>query len=98
MKAAQAEWRQISWEIRQCTLLAPTAGVVLEQFRDYAPDVLASFQDLAQTGCVEFLAETYYHSLSFLFARDKFAEQVRMHQQLMQQAAANRAVARQWAR
>ena len=60
-------------------------GVVLEQFREYAPEVLASFQDLAQTGCVEFLAETYYHSLSFLFARDEFAEQVRMHQQLMQE-------------
>ncbi len=60
-------------------------GVVLEQFRDYAPDVLASFQELAETGCVEFIAETYYHSLSFLFARDEFAEQIRMHQQLTQE-------------
>ena len=60
-------------------------GVVLEQFRQFAPDVLASFQDLAETGCVEFLGETYYHSLSFLFARDEFAEQIRMHQQLTEE-------------
>ena len=42
-------------------------GVVLDQFQEYAPEVLASFQELAETGCVEFLAETYYHSLSFLY-------------------------------
>jgi alpha-amylase len=60
-------------------------GVVLEQFRQFAPDVLASFQELADTGCVEFLGETYYHSLSFLFNRDEFAEQVRMHRQLIEE-------------
>jgi alpha-amylase len=59
-------------------------GVLIEQFREYAPDVLASFQDLARTGCVEFLAETYYHSLSFLFSPQEFADQVRAHRQLMQ--------------
>ena len=34
-------------------------GVALEQFAEYAPDVLDSFKDLAATGCVEFLDETY---------------------------------------
>jgi len=60
-------------------------GVVLEQFRDFAPDVLASFQELAKTGCVEFIGETYYHSLSFLFARDEFAQQIQMHRQLIEE-------------
>lgn len=55
-------------------------GVLLEQLAMYAPEVLSSFQRLAQTGCVEFLAETYYHTLAFLYSRDEFAEQVRMHQ------------------
>jgi alpha-amylase len=58
-------------------------GVVIEQFERYAPDVLASFQELARTGCVEFLSETYYHSLSFLYSREEWAEQVAMHQTLM---------------
>jgi alpha-amylase len=59
-------------------------GVVLEQFRQYAPEVLASFQELAETGCVEFLAETYYHSLSFLFSPREFAAQIAAHQQTIQ--------------
>jgi alpha-amylase len=51
-------------------------GVILEQFQEYTPEVLASFQELAETGCVEFLAETYYHSLSFLFSPKEFAAQM----------------------
>jgi len=54
-------------------------GVVLEQFERFAPEVIESFQDLARTGCVEFLGETYYHSLSFLYSRHEFREQVEMH-------------------
>ena len=37
------------------------SGSVLEQFDRYAPEVIDSFRKLAGTGCVEFLAETYYH-------------------------------------
>ncbi len=54
-------------------------GVLLEQFQHYAPEVLSTFDALAETGCVEFLAETYYHSLSFLYSRDEFAEQINKH-------------------
>jgi len=60
-------------------------GIVLEQFRDYAPEVLASFQRLAETGCVEFIGETYYHSLSFLFDREEFAKQIGAHGQLIEE-------------
>jgi alpha-amylase len=59
-------------------------GVMLEQFEKYAPEVLSTFQQLAATGCVEFLAETYYHSLSFLYSVDEFAEQVETHRQTIQ--------------
>jgi len=55
------------------------SGTALEQFEMYAPDVLDSFQKLASTGCVEFLAETYSHSLSSLISNDEFNEQVRIH-------------------
>ena len=58
-------------------------GVVIEQFQRYAPEVLSSFQRLAESGAVEFLAETYYHSLSFLYSRTELAEQVRMHSELI---------------
>ncbi|HML73442.1 MAG TPA: glycoside hydrolase family 57 protein [Anaerohalosphaeraceae bacterium] len=59
-------------------------GVVLEQFQQFCPEVMSTFDALAQTGCVEFLAETYYHSLSFLYARQEFIEQVNMQMQLIQ--------------
>ena len=61
------------------------SGVTIEQFKKYAPDVLQSFKDLAATGMVEFLGETYYHSLSFLYDTDEFLEQVQMHRNLMQE-------------
>jgi len=54
-------------------------GLALEQMEQHAPEVIKSFQQLADTGCVEFLSETYYHSLSFLFSKPEFIEQVRMH-------------------
>lgn len=55
------------------------SGVAIEQFEKYRPDVLKSFQQLADTGCVEFLSETYYHSLSFLYSKDEFVRQVDLH-------------------
>ena len=55
-------------------------GVALEQFQLYAPEVLESFRNLAKTGCVEFLDETYYHSLAFIYSEKEFAEQVKLHQ------------------
>ncbi|GAH71507.1 unnamed protein product, partial [marine sediment metagenome] len=51
-------------------------GILLEQLELYAPEVLTLFQELAATGCVEFLAETYYHSLSFLYSQEEFIEQI----------------------
>src|SRR3989344_710005 len=59
-------------------------GVILEQFKEFAPEVLKSFQDLVQTGRVELLGETYYHSLSFLYSMEEFAEQVQMHRRTIE--------------
>ncbi len=58
-------------------------GVVIEQFKRYYPEVIDSFVALAKTGCVEFITETYYHSLAFLYRRDEFQDQVRQHCQLI---------------
>jgi alpha-amylase len=55
------------------------SGVAIEQFEKYCPEVLDSFMDLNDTGCVEFLNETYYHSLSFLHSKEEFKEQIIMH-------------------
>ncbi len=57
------------------------SGVVLDQFAEFYPDVLSSFQELVDTGRVELLGETYYHSLAFLYSKEEFTEQVRLHEQ-----------------
>lgn len=55
------------------------SGMALEQFELYAPDVIESFQKLAKTGSVEFLAETYSHSLASLHNQQEFVSQVNAH-------------------
>jgi alpha-amylase len=55
------------------------SGSVIEQFDRYAPEVLDSFRKLADTGCVEFLSETYYHSLASLASPAEFEHQVMKH-------------------
>ena len=54
-------------------------GVALEQFEALAPEVLHAIHALAQSGSVEFLGETYYHSLAALYSRREFTEQVQLH-------------------
>jgi alpha-amylase len=61
------------------------SGTVIEQFRKFRPDVLESFQELVATGGVELLAETYYHSLAFLYSEEEFQRQSDMHLDLMEE-------------
>ncbi|MCC6321418.1 MAG: polysaccharide deacetylase family protein [Phycisphaerales bacterium] len=60
-------------------------GVVLDQMLEFCPDVVDIFKRLADTGCCEFVGETYYHSLSFLYSRAEFAEQVNAHTRKIQE-------------
>lgn len=64
-------------EIKVCFSIS---GVTLDQFEQYTPEVLASFRALSDTGNVEFLAETYYHSLACMNPGNDFELQVEKHQ------------------
>ncbi len=55
------------------------SGIAIEQFEQYTPEVIDSFRELAGTKQVEILDETYYHSLSFLYSKEEFREQVKKH-------------------
>jgi len=55
------------------------SGILIDQLEKQRPDVIASFQNLSETGCVEFLAETYYHSIACFFSEAEFKTQVKMH-------------------
>ena len=68
-------------------------GSAVEQFRAYAPEVLDSFRALAETGCVEFLAETYSHSLAALSSKEDFTEQVKLHTKMIKEEFGKKPVA-----
>jgi alpha-amylase len=55
------------------------SGVLLEQLAAWAPETLESFQALVETGSVELLGETYYHSLAALADPAEFSAQVELH-------------------
>ncbi len=58
-------------------------GVAIEQMKLYAPEVLDSFVRLVETGAVELIAETYYHSLAALYDKDEYREQIDMELKLI---------------
>ena len=60
------------------------SGSALEQFQRFAPEVIDSFRALAETGCVEFLCETYYHSLASLASESEFNHQVLKHKKAIE--------------
>lgn len=53
------------------------SGTALDLFEQYTPEVTESLCALAETGCVEFVAETSAHSLAFLYSREEFDRQVK---------------------
>ena len=56
------------------------SGSAIDQLEMHTPEVIRSFQELAKTDCVEFLAETYSHSLASLCEdTDEFEQQVKRH-------------------
>jgi alpha-amylase len=59
------------------------SGVFLDQAKRYYPEVLDSFKRLYDTGRVEILSETFYHSLAFLYSKKEFTHQVKMHQEII---------------
>jgi alpha-amylase len=61
------------------------SGTVIDQFKLYAPEVIDSFAELAATGCVEFLSETYANSLASMTDAGLFESQVKAHDNLIEE-------------
>lgn len=59
-------------------------GTLLEQCELWGKDALEGFRQMAETGSVEFLDESFYHSLSSLFDdKTEFIEEIKEHRELM---------------
>jgi alpha-amylase len=71
-------------ERKQVKVSFSVSGIFLEQCEMFSKDLLETFKQLAKTACVEFLNQTYYHSISSLYPeKDEFIEQVKLHRQMV---------------
>ncbi len=61
------------------------SGDFIEQAEVWSPDLLDAFRRLVETGRVEIVAETYYHSLAFFYNRQEFEAQVAQHRKKIQE-------------
>jgi alpha-amylase len=59
------------------------SGTLLEQLEEHAPATLETFKKLVETGRVEVLGETYYHSLAFYYSLTEFEEQVKIQNKIL---------------
>lgn len=69
-------------EFRVCFSIS---GLAWEQMQVAAPELIDSFREMNALGGVEWVGETYSHSLASLYARSEFERQVMAHKQLMEQ-------------
>ncbi len=58
-------------------------GTAIEQLKEYSPQTLDSFKALVDTGCVEILSETYSHTLSSIFSKSAFLDEIEQHRHLI---------------
>lgn len=86
-KVVEKSYRPMLAKIKKCITLYPgfkfslsITGTFIEQAEKWAPDILDTLREFAQSGHLEIVAETYYHSLAFFFDKEEFEAQVRMHQ------------------
>ena len=59
------------------------SGIVLEQLERFVPEAIDLFKQVVETGQVEVLAETYYHSLAFFYSPGEFEAQVAKHRDVI---------------
>jgi len=68
-------------ELRLSFSLSGTFLDQCSQYPKYGREIIELFQEMAASGQVEFLAETYFHSLSFLYSKAEYAEQINLHRE-----------------
>ena len=61
------------------------SGVILEMLQQYAPEMIDVLKDLADSGCVEFVATPYSQSLATVYSDTEAAEQLQSQQAIVKQ-------------
>ena len=61
------------------------SGVVLEMFQQFAPEMIDTLKELADTGCVEFVATPYAYSLASVYSETEATEQLQLQQAMVKE-------------
>ncbi|MBP5682952.1 MAG: hypothetical protein J6X05_06905 [Bacteroidales bacterium] len=60
------------------------SGIALSIQEKYCPEIIKRYQNLVETGCVEFVGMPYNHSLCALTDEEEFVRQVKKHKSVLQ--------------
>ena len=60
-------------------------GIALEMFQQFAPEMIDILKELAETGCVEFVATPYAYSLATVYSETESAEQLKLQQAMIKE-------------
>lgn len=77
---------------KELKLSIGASGVVLEQLQMWRPEVLELMEELVCMGCLELIAQTYYHSIAFMISDSEFKEQIMKHRGLLEELFGVRAI------
>jgi len=81
-------WLNLIHDFRELNITLSLSGTFLEQalsYRRFGEKVISNLKKLVDTGRVELLGETYYHSLSFLYDIQEYLEQIQKHRNVIQE-------------
>ena len=85
LPANQTLLEMINASGKQFKVAFSISGTALEQLEQYVPEFIESMKELVDTGCVEFLSETYAHSLASLKDTEELIEQVKLYDEKIYQ-------------
>ena len=60
-------------------------GVALEMFQQFAPEMIDTLKELADTGCVEFVATPFANSLATVYSETEAREQLQLQQAMVKE-------------
>lgn len=61
------------------------SGTTLEMFQQFAPEMIDVLNELAQTGCIEFVATPYAYSLASVYSETEAVEQLQLQQAMVKE-------------
>ncbi|MEM5873213.1 MAG: alpha-amylase, partial [Acidilobaceae archaeon] len=80
-------------EVEEFKFTLSISGLALEGMKKWAREAYSLIEELAATERVEFVAQTYYHSIAWLIDRDEFVKQILEHVKVLKELTGRKPIA-----